>query len=211
MKSRALLLLSGGIDSPVAGWLASKKAEVIALHFSNKEFAGTESIEKARKIAKKLKFKKFIVLDLSQALKEIAEKCDNAYYFVLQRRLFFKIAEKVAEKEKCDFICTGDSIGQVSSQTLANMAVISRASGKTIARPLLCFNKLETTRIAEKIGTFELSKGPEMCDVLGPKHPSTRARLERVLEEESKIDLKAITEKAFASACKKWALPFNQA
>ncbi|MCX6801736.1 MAG: 7-cyano-7-deazaguanine synthase [Candidatus Diapherotrites archaeon] len=195
-KARALLLLSGGIDSPVAGFLAGQKAEIIALHFSNKDFAGEESIEKSRLIAKRLKFKKFIVLDLAAQLKEIAEKCDQAYYFVLQRRLFFRVAEKVAEKEKCDFICTGDSLGQVSSQTLSNMAVISRTPKKPIARPLLGFDKLETTRIAEKIGTLETSKGPEMCDVLGPKHPSTHARLERVLEEEKKIDLGAMAEKA---------------
>jgi len=195
-KPRGLLLLSGGIDSPVAGYLAGKKAEIVALHFSNEEFAGKESIEKAEKISKKLGFGKILVIDLSSQLKEIAEKAALAYYFVLQRRLFLGIAEKIAEKEKCDFIVTGDSLGQVSSQTLANMSVISRRAKIPIVRPLLGFNKQETTKLAEELGTFEISKGPEMCDVLGPKHPSTHASLERVEEEEAKADFPVLIEKA---------------
>ncbi len=196
MKARGLLLLSGGIDSPVAGYLAGKQAGIIALHFSNKLFAGKESIQKAKRIAKKLKFKKLLTIDLSPQLKEIAEKCSPAYYFVLQRRLFMRVAEKVAEKEGCNFAVTGDSLGQVSSQTLANMAVISRAASIPLARPLLGFNKQETTDLAKKIGTFEISKGPEMCDALGPKHPSTHASLERVEEEEAKLPLGELVEKA---------------
>ena len=198
MPARGLLLLSGGIDSPVAGYLAGKKADLVALHFSNIKFAGKESIKKSERISKKLGFKKLLVIDLSDQLKEIAEKCSPAYYFVLQRRIFMRVAERVAEKEKCDFILTGDSLGQVSSQTLANMGVISRGTRIPIARPLLGFNKQETTDLANKIGSFEISKGPEMCDVLGPKHPSTHASVERVEEEEKKIGLNAMAEKAFS-------------
>ncbi len=197
-RARGLLLLSGGIDSPVAGFLAGKKSEIIALHFSNKDFAGRESVEKAEKISKKLKFKKLIVIDLSKQLKELAEKCAPAYYFVLQRRLMLRVAEKIAVKEECDFIVTGDSLGQVSSQTLANMSIISRAAGIPIARPLLGFNKLETTRLAEELGTLEISKGPEMCDVLGPKHPSTHASLERIEEEEGKLELDLLIKHAIS-------------
>lgn len=188
-KARGLLLLSGGIDSPVAGYIVGKEAEIIALHFSNEKFAGAESIEKVKAIVKKLKFKKLIVVDISTQLSEIAEECSLAYYFVLQRRFMLRVAERIAEKEKCDFIVTGDSLGQVSSQTLANMSVISRAVKIPIVRPLLGYNKQETTKLAEKIGTLETSKGPEMCDVLGPKHPSTHASLERVLEEERKLEV----------------------
>ena len=196
MPARGLLLLSGGIDSPVAGYLAGKKAEIVALHFSNEEFAGKESVGKVKKIVKKLKFKKLLVIDISAQLKEIAEKCSPAYYFVLQRRFMLRLGEKAAEREKCDFVVTGDSLGQVSSQTLANMGVISRIASIPIARPLLGFNKQETTKLAEELGTFEISKGPEMCDVLGPKHPSTHASLERVEEEEAKADFGNLVEKA---------------
>jgi len=195
-KAHGLLLLSGGIDSPVAGFLAGRKTRITALHFSNEDFAGTESVEKAKKISKKLKFKKLIVIDLSKQLREIAEKCSPAYYFVLQRRLMLRVAEKVAVKEKCDFVVTGDSLGQVSSQTLANMSIISRAARILVARPLLGFNKLETTRLAEEIGTLEISKGPEMCDVLGPKHPSTHASLERIEEEEGKLEIDSLVKTA---------------
>ncbi len=198
MPARGLLLLSGGIDSPVAGYLAGKKSEIIAFHLSNERFSGTESIEKVEKISKKLKFKKLIVIDVAEQLKEIAEKANHSLYFVLQRRFFMRLASLVALKEKCDFIVTGDSLGQVSSQTLTNMSVISRAASLPVARPLLGFNKQETTDLANKIGTFEISKGPEMCDVLGPKHPSTRASLEGIESEEEKIGLNMLAEKAFS-------------
>jgi len=197
MPARGLLLLSGGIDSPVAGYLAEKQSEIIALHLSNEMFSGTESIEKVEKISKKLKFKKLIVLDVSEQLKEIAEKANHRLYFVLQRRFFMRLASLAAKKEKCDFILTGDSLGQVSSQTLANMGVISRAASIPVARPLLGFNKQETTDLANEIGTFEISRGPEMCDVLGPKHPSTKAELKNVEAEEKKIGLNELAEKAF--------------
>jgi len=198
MSVWGLLLLSGGIDSPVAGYLAGKKSEIVALHFSNEQFAGTESVEKVKVLSKKLKFKKLIVLDVSEQLKEIAEKADPHLYFVLQRRFFMRLASFFAVKENCSFIVTGDSLGQVSSQTLANMCVISKAASIPVARPLLGLNKLETTRIAEEIGTFEISKGPEMCDILGPKHPSTHAFIGRVETEEKKILLEELAKTAFS-------------
>lgn len=193
---QGLLLLSGGIDSPVAGFLAGKSAEIIALHFSNKEFAGRDSVEKAKQIAKKLRFKELLTIDISKQLKEIAENCSPKYYFVLQRRLMLRIAEKISKRKECNFLVTGDSIGQVSSQTLQNIAVVSRAVSTPIVRPLLGYNKQETTKLAKKIGTFEISKGSEMCDVLGSKHPTTQASLKRVLKEEKKINLKKLIKMA---------------
>ncbi len=196
-RIKGLLLLSGGIDSPVAGYIVSRQADITALHFSNKKFAGTESIKKAKKISKKLGFK-MLVIDLSMQLETIARDCAQAYYFVLMRRLFYRIAERVALKEKCSFIVTGESLGQVSSQTLPNLSVTARVVSIPVVRPLLGFNKRETTNIAKKIGTFDVSSGPEMCDVLGPKHPSTHASLQRVLEEEAKLSVEELVQQAIA-------------
>jgi len=188
-KPLALLLLSGGIDSPVAGYLAKKKAEVIALHFSSEKITGKQSIEKSIKLCKILGIKRLFVCDISDQLVEIASRCKHAYYFVLMRRFMLRAAERIAKREHCDFILSGESIAQVSSQTLKNLAAISSAIQMPIARPLLCLEKEEIIKIAEKAGTFETSKGPEFCDALGPKHPITKASLARVLEEESKLDM----------------------
>ncbi len=200
LKPKGLLLLSGGIDSPVAGYLAKKKAELIALHFSSEKITGKESIEKSKEICKILGISRLIVVDISKQLADIASKCKHAYYFVLMRRLMYRIAEALAKEQKCDFIVTGESLAQVSSQTLANLAAISQAIKFPVARPLLGFEKEETIKIAEQIGTFEISKGPELCDVLGPKHPVTKARLHRVLEEEKNLDVGKMVEDALKQA-----------
>jgi len=199
-KPKGLLLLSGGIDSPVAAYLVGRKAELIALHFSNEKITGKESIEKSKQLCRVLGIKKFIVIDISDQLAEIASKCKHAYYFVLMRRIMYRIAERIAKQEQCDFIATGESLGQVSSQTLANLVAISQATNMPIVRPLLGFDKEETIKIAKQIGTFEISKGKEMCDVLGPKHPITRASIARVLEEESKLELESMVETALSAA-----------
>ena len=112
----------------------------------------------------------------------------------------YRISEALAKEQKCDFIVTGESLAQVSSQTLANLAAISQAIKFPVARPLLGFEKEETIKIAEQIGTFEISKGPELCDVLGPKHPVTKARLHRVLEEEKNLDVGKMVEDALKQA-----------
>ena len=192
---KGLLLMSGGIDSPVAGYLMKKKDfQLVAVHFSNKKFAGNEPDAKSKKLAKKIGVKKYYSVDVSDLLKEIAEKCDNKYYFVIMKRIFYMLGEKMAKKYKCDFLITGENLGQVSSQTLSNLFVINKAINMPVIRPLICYDKMEIVKIAEKIGTFEISKGPEMCDVFGAKHPSTQAKEEIILAEEKKVDLNKLVE-----------------
>jgi thiamine biosynthesis protein ThiI len=196
---RALLLLSGGIDSPVAGYIARQKGlEVIAVHFSNEKFAGKESIEKCKKLAKHIGIKRLLVIDISDQLAEISKVCGQRYYFVLMKRFMLRAAEKLAEKEKCDFLLTGDNLGQVSSQTLENMAIIDKATKLHVLRPLITYDKMDIVKKAEQIGTFNTSKGPEMCDVLGPKHPSTRAKERTILDEEKRLDYEKMTADALA-------------
>ncbi len=184
---KGLLLLSGGFDSPVAGYLMKEKGlEILALNFSYELLTDNSPTQKSKQIADKLGFK-FFSVDISKELLEISKKCKRDLYFVLMKRLFLKIAEKVAEREDCDFIITGDNLAQVSSQTLQNLVVVSQATKTNILRPLLSFDKQEIMDFAKEIGTYEISKGKEHCDILGPEHPETRAKLEEVLEEENKV------------------------
>lgn len=185
-----LVLLSGGFDSAVAAHLVQQqKAELIGLHFSQEKFVGKQSVEKARRIARHLKLEKLVVVDVSEILKQFVENCENRYYFVFMKRLFFRIAEKIAQQEKVSFLVTGENLGQVSSQTLSNLAVVARATSLPVVRPLLGMEKTEIIALARKIGTYEISCGPELCDFLGPSKPATRSTVEELEREEKKIPL----------------------
>lgn len=179
-----MLLLSGGIDSPVAGWLLGKEREVMAVHFSMEPLTDNEPEEKSRKLAENLGFKPFVVENIAKELKDIAEKCNRRFYFVLMKREMFRRAERLAKEQGCDFIATGESLGQVSSQTLENLAAIDAAVEIPVLRPLIGMDKQDIVRIAEKVGSFQISCGKEVCDVLGPEKPATRARLDDILEQE---------------------------
>lgn len=181
---KGLLLLSGGIDSPVAGWMLQKKMEVMAVHFSFEPLTDNTPEVKSREIAQKLGMK-LVVLNISKEIKMIADRCERKYYFVLMKRIMVRKAEDLAKKEKGGFLITGENLGQVSSQTLENLAAIDAAVGIPVLRPLIAKDKQEIIQLAEEIGTFEISKGKEMCDVLGPEHPSTKARLEDIEQQET--------------------------
>lgn len=192
---KALLLISGGIDSPVAGYLLKKELKIDAVHFSIEPFTDNSPEKKSRKLAELLGLKRFIVINVSDEFSEIVKECNHRLYFVLSKRLMLRIAEELAKKHGYDYIITGESIGQVSSQTLANLSVIDKAVKIPVLRPLLGYDKNEIIRIAEEIGSFELSKGPEVCDKLGPRHPSTNASLGSVLKEEEKLDIKGMVRR----------------
>ena len=196
--TNVLLLLSGGFDSPVAGYLLQQAGyTVIALNFSQEPFVDPSHSLKAQQIAEQLNFKNFIKINIGNELLEISQSAKHAYYFVLMKRLMYKLASSVAEKNNCDFIATGESIGQVSSQTLTNLTVLEDSlTTIPILRPLITYSKDEIISIAKRIGTFEISKQPESCDRLGPSKPITNARLEFTLNEESKLPIeKYIKEK----------------
>ena len=189
MGKKALLLLSGGIDSPVSGYLMQKLGlEIIALHFSNEPFTDNGPEIKSKKLFEHLHFKKFIVMNISDILGNVAKKCKREYYFIIMKRIMLRKACEVAKAEGCDFIITGDNLAQVSSQTLENMKVISSVSTFEILRPLLTYDKKEIIKIAMTIGTYDISNGPEVCDVLGPRSPATRSKLEKIEKEESRLE-----------------------
>ncbi len=192
---KGLLLLSGGFDSPVAGYLMQKQnIEILAIHFSSKLITDEESEKKSRKLAQRLGFKKFLVIDISSELVKFSKEVNHKLYFVLMKRLMYKIAEKIAKKERCKFLITGENLAQVSSQTLQNLSVIDKSVKMPVMRPLLGFDKQEIINIAKEIGTYEISCGPEHCDALGPLKPITKAKLEEVLEAEEKINIKELID-----------------
>lgn len=196
--TQVLLLLSGGIDSPVAGFLMKeKKFDLNCIHFGNEKFAGKESKQKAIELAKLLKVKKLFYCNIDFALKKIAEQSFPEHYFVLMKRLMFSISEKVAERNKINFLVSGESLAQVSSQTIQNLKAIESKVKLPILRPLVGLNKDEIVQLAYRFNSFEISKGPEICDRLGPKHPSTRSQLDELDLEEQKIGFNALVQECF--------------
>lgn len=196
---KVLLLLSGGIDSPVAGKLLKDAGyDIVPLHFSYEPFVNNAPEMKCRAAIKKLGFAELTVVKLGKALEAIVSSCNNSLYFVLSKRMMYRIAERVAKENDCEFIATGESLAQVSSQTLQNLVAIDSATSMQVLRPLIGLDKLEIIDIANEIDTFELSKGPEVCDVLGPKHPNTSARISEVEKEEAKIDIEGLVNALLA-------------
>jgi len=201
MGEKALLLLSGGIDSPVAGHLMARRdLEVLAVHFSLEPITDDTAAVKSRRLAERLGISKLVVVTVGPAFAEIAKACDLRLYFVLSKRLMVRIAEAIARREGCAYLITGESLGQVSSQTLQNLRAIDAASTIVVLRPLIGFDKDETVRIAREIGTYEISEGPEICDLLGPAHPATRASVDAVLAEERRVDGERLVRDALAGA-----------
>lgn len=188
---KAILLMSGGIDSPVAGRLLSEKGvELVGVHFG-------EETEKIKKLARNIGVKKiyFVQHDLSGF-----ENSEKKYTCLYCKRLMLRVAEKIAEKEKCECIVTGENLGQVASQTLDNMFVEDKAVKIKILRPLLARDKEETIAIAKKFGTYEISiKEAHECRWL-PRSVATRARLEVVEKEEEKANIKKLVDECVKKA-----------
>lgn len=197
---RAVLLLSGGFDSPVAGKVAQMDGSNLdAIHFSFEPLTDDASTRKAILLAASMKLPVLHVVTIGPALAQIARTCRPGYYFVLQKRFMYRLANRLADELDAQFLVTGENLGQVSSQTLANLATLDPASRRPVLRPLLGMDKDDIVQWARRWGTFEVSKGPEVCDVLGPNHPNTAANGETAALEESKADLDALLGKAWAT------------
>lgn len=193
LAGKGLLLLSGGFDSPVAGFLLRRQGlDIRALHMSYEPVTDDASVRKAVRLAEHLGLDALVVVRAGDAFKEVVRRCAHKLYFVITKRLLMRVAGEVAMREGCAYIVTGESLGQVSSQTLQNLTVINGASRLPVLRPLIGFDKQEIIDRARAIGTYDISVGPELCDILGPKHPSTQAKLSEVEAEEAKVDIESI-------------------
>ncbi len=193
-SGRSLAFFSGGIDSPVASFLAMNRGlEIVALHFHSVPQTSPKSIEKVKSLVQELtKFQTKIKLYLIPSIpfqKSISENCPEKLKIILQRRVMIQIAEEISKKEKTMGFITGDSLGQVASQTIENLTAISEISNQLMIRPLIGLDKNDIIKIAKKINTFDISILPheDMCGAFSPKKPETRANLEEVLKAHNSI------------------------
>ncbi len=199
-------LISSGIDSPVATYLLSKKAdEIILVHGDIRPFTDQREIENFTHLARHLKkiiscsVKTYVIFH-GDSLTTFKQNCNNKYTCVFCKRTLLRYAEKIAEKESADAIIMGDSLGQVASQTLQNIRVVDDVVKIPILRPLIGFDKDDVVKIAKEIGTYELSILPsDGCNAV-PNKPSTMAKLEKILEEENKIDVDNLVKKAVGTS-----------
>ncbi len=195
VEGKVVSLISGGIDSPVATWLMMKRGcEVIPLHMDVRPFTSERAVEKVEKITGVLKEYnpdlELIVREHGRFLRDVKEllksKRLESYTCVICKRRMLRVAEEVARDFKAKGVVTGDSLGQVASQTLDNLYVVSQACSIPIYRPLIGFDKVEVENIAREIGTYEYSIIPAECKAV-PKRPTTKANLKRVLEIEDEL------------------------
>jgi len=199
IKMKALALLSGGFDSAVAVNLMKNEVEIDALHFSLEPFTNDAPEKKSVMLSKKLGIKNLYVINHSEQHSDIVNKCGHKYYYIISRRLMYKVAELLAKKLNYNYLLDGCNVGQVSSQTLSNLSVITHAINMPILRPLLCYDKDQIIQLARKFETYEISKGPEMCNVLGPKHPATRSNLDIIEKEEAKLNMDNLLESSLSN------------
>ena len=204
VSGKVLALLSSGFDSPVASWQIMRRGcQVDFVHFHSYPSTSKESQENVREIIKVLNryqfSSKFYLVPFLDIQKEISVKSEDASQrVVLYRRFMMRIAEQLAKKEGYGALVTGDSLGQVASQTLENIGVISQATIMPIFRPLIGTNKEDIIDAARQIGTYEISSRPydDCCSLFLPEHPETRAKLEVILEIEKKLDAEKLIGEA---------------
>jgi tRNA uracil 4-sulfurtransferase len=192
---KGMLLISSGIDSPVAGrMMADRGVELFGIHLSLHD--DEKEKEKIITLAKKARVKRLFFADLRPSHHAFAKNCNPRLTCVFCKRTMLRIAEKIAEKEGCDFLITGENMGQVASQTLDNMIVTDRAVKMKILRPLLGFDKVNIIDLARKFGSYELSieKSPG-CPFL-PEHPATTSKSEALEMQEGKLAMEELVGEA---------------
>jgi thiamine biosynthesis protein ThiI len=204
-NGRGLLLLSGGIDSPVAGYMLAKRGvKIEALHFESFPYTSERAREKVLELAKIVsEYAGDIyvhVVSLTHVQEELVKNCEEDYFTLLLRRYMMTIAERVARMKGCAALITGESLGQVASQTMQAIGVTDAAVNLPVFRPCIGMDKEEIVTIARQIGTFETSIEPyeDCCTVFTPRHPRTRPELAKVLVEEQKLPFDELVEEAIA-------------
>ena len=197
---KAVGLLSGGIDSAVAIHMMQDRLDIIAVTFHQEPLSGGEEVKKVKQLAKLLDLKKLYLVPFVDVLKELVSKCKHKDYFILGKILMFKTAELIAEKESAQFLITGENLAQVSSQTLSNLTTITKNIKLEIFRPVLTFDKQEIIDKAKAISTYDISKGPELCCLLGPKHPSTKSDVDEIKKELDQLDLDRLMKESLEKA-----------
>ena len=202
-SGRGLLLLSGGIDSPVAGFLMGRRGvEIAGLHFHSYPFTSDRGFEKVQRLAQKLSFYlgniTLYSINLLPIQREINKKCRERYMTILSRRFMMKIGERICRSKEYDMMVTGESLGQVASQTIQGITVVNAAVDTPILRPLVGMDKNEIIDWSREIDTYDISIEPfeDCCTVFLPKRPVTKPRLNDVESNESLLDAEELIEEA---------------
>lgn len=207
-SGKALLLLSGGIDSPVAGYrMARRGVHISAIHYVSPPYTSDRAQEKVEQLCQELTPYcgniAFFCVPFTEIQEAIKKYCPEEYFTVIMRRLMMEIAQKIAAKDNCLALITGESVGQVASQTMQGIQVINAVCDLPVLRPLAGMDKAEIIERAEKIGTFEISIRPyeDCCTVFVAKHPVTKPRLNYIEKAEHKLtELDRLLEEAVANA-----------
>lgn len=203
---RALLLLSGGIDSPVAGFeIASRGVEIAALHFHSYPFTSERAQEKAKALARQLSIYlgeiNYYQVNLLNIYTAINKNCRERYTTVIARRFMMRIGEEIANKYRYDGFVTGEALGQVASQTIQSISVVNAATNLPILRPLINMDKVDIIDKAKWIDTYDISIEPydDCCSFFAPDRPATKPKLFDILREEEKLDIDALIEDALST------------
>ncbi len=195
VAGKGLLMLSGGIDSPVAGYMAIKRGvKLECIYFESPPHTSIEAKNKVLELASKLALYnndiKVHIIRFTDIQQAIYQNCPHAYLVTIMRRMMYRIAERIARMNNCKILVNGESIGQVASQTLTSMNVINETVRIPVIRPVACFDKLEIIDFAKKIGTYETSILPyeDCCTIFVPEHPVINPTFEEAREYEKNID-----------------------
>jgi thiamine biosynthesis protein ThiI len=205
-SGRALLLLSGGIDSPVAGYMIARRGvEIDALYFHTYPFTSERANEKVKHLKEILedycgKFKLYAI-NILEIHKAIKQHCKEEETTILARRFMMRLAEKLANEQGIEMLITGESLGQVASQTMKSMVVIENSIDMPILKPVIGMDKTEIMEIARKIGTYDTSIEPfdDCCSVFAPNHPLIKPKLESILKSEGNLDIDELIEKVYST------------
>jgi len=214
---RGLLLLSGGIDSPVAGCMMAKRGmEIEALHFDSFPYTSERAREKVMDLAQEMcEFCSRIhvhVISLTHIQEEIRDNCDEDYFTLLLRIFMMRLSERCAREYKCGALITGESLGQVASQTLSAIGVTDSVVNIPVFRPCIGLDKNEIVIQARHYGTFETSILPyeDCCTVFTPRHPKTQPKIEQVMAQLEKLDVEALLDEAYATMTTETKLIFPE-
>ena len=202
-SGRVMLMLSGGIDSPVAGYLAMKRGmEIQCVHFASPPYTSPQALEKTKLLAAKIaRFGgsiQFLTVPFSRIQEEIKKSVPEAYLMTIMRRFMLRITDQLRENARALAIANGESVGQVASQTLDSMVAINDVTNTPIIRPVATMDKLDIIRVAEEIDTFELSIQPfeDCCTVFAPPSPKTKPKLEKARQYEARLDVEGLIKEA---------------
>lgn len=205
-NGKGMVLLSGGIDSPVAAWMMAKRGMLVdAVHFHSYPYTSERAQEKVEELAGLVagyvgRFNMYVI-NLLPIQEQIVQNCPEEETTILVRRFMMRIAEKVAQEKGATMLITGENLGQVASQTAEALVVTDASVQMPVMRPLIAMDKVDIMEKAKEIGTYEKSIEPyeDCCTVFLPKHPTTKPKLEKILESESKLDVEGLIAAAVAS------------